>query len=120
MNEAQPIIPLLTARFGGIAVIEQHTADGTPTVWIRQQDIPDVMKYLKNEVALPYKMLYDLTAIDERKKTHTNGAPTADFTVVYHLTSLDRNEDIRIKTAADGEAPTVLSITGIWPSANWY
>src|ERR1035438_6170719 len=107
MNEAQPIIPLLIARFGEIGITEQHTADGTPTVWIRQSDVPAVLKYLKNEVPLPYKMLYDLTAIDERKKTHTNGVPAADFTVVYHLTSLERNEDIRIKTAADGETPTV-------------
>jgi NADH-quinone oxidoreductase subunit C/D len=120
MNEAQPIIPLLTARFGGISIIEQHTADGTPTIWINPGDVPAVMKYLRNEVAQPYKMLYDLTAIDERKKTHTNIAETADFTVVYHLTSLERNTDLRIKTAAAGEPPTVPSITGIWPNANWY
>lgn len=120
MNEAQPIIPLLTVRFGETAVIEQHTADLTPTVWISQKDVPAVMRYLKNEVALPYKMLYDLTAIDERKKTHTNGVVLADFTVVYHLTSLERNEDLRIKTTATGETPSVPSITGIWTSANWY
>ena len=29
----------------------------------------------------------------------------ADFTIVYHLTSLDRNEDIRIKAALTGEYP---------------
>jgi len=120
MNEAQPIIPLLTARFGESGVIEQHTADLTPTVWVNQKDVPAVMKFLKNEVALPYKMLYDLTAIDERKKTHTNGAATTDFSVVYHLTSIGRNEDLRIKTAAAGENPSVPSITSIWPSANWY
>jgi len=120
MNEAQPIIPLITTRFGETAVIEQHTADGTPTLLIRQNDVPAILKYLKNEVSQPYKMLYDLTAIDERKKTHTNGVTLADFTVVYHLTSLERNEDLRIKTAATGETPSVSSITDIWPSANWY
>ena len=121
MNEAQPIILSLTDRFGETAVIsEQRTADGTPTLWIHQNDVPAILKYLKNEVVLPYKMLYDLTAIDERKKTHTNDAARADFTVVYHLTSLERNEDLRIKTALTGETPSITSITDIWPSANWY
>jgi len=65
-------------------------------------------------------MLYDLTAIDERARTHRNGQPACDFTVVYHLLSFDRNGYIRIKVPlkeADLHIPTV---TGIWPAANWY
>ncbi len=42
-------------------------------------------------------MLYDLTAIDERVRNHRQDQPESDFTVVYHLLSFDRNEDIRIK-----------------------
>ena len=121
MNDAQPIIPLITGKFGETAVIaEQRTADGTPTLWIGQNDVPAILKYLKNEVVHPYKMLYDLSAIDERKRTHRIDAVPAGFTVVYHLTSLERNEDLRIKTALTGETPSLTSITDIWPSANWY
>ena len=40
-------------------------------------------------------MLYDLTAIDERVRTHRDGQPASDFTVVYHLLSFERNEDVR-------------------------
>ncbi len=29
------------------------------------------------------RMLYDLTAIDERGRTHRDGQPPSDFTVVY-------------------------------------
>ncbi len=65
-------------------------------------------------------MLYDLTAIDERERTHRAGQPAADFTVVYHLRSLDRAADVRVKVALEGEAPSVPTVTDLWPSANWY
>ncbi len=50
-------------------------------------------------------MLYDLTAIDERRKTAKQDTPQSDFTIVYHLISLERNEDIRIKIPLTGEYP---------------
>lgn len=121
MNEALSLVTLLKSRFGDMAVLaEQHTIDGTPTLWISRESIKKILTYLKHEVEKPYKMLYDLCGIDERKRTQRNGQPVADFTVVYHLTSFERNEDIRLKIALTGEYPSVPSITGIWPSANWY
>ena len=66
-------------------------------------------------------MLYDLTAIDERMRTHREGQPASDFTVVYHLLSFDRNEYVRIKVAlADELACRCRRITDLWPAANWY
>ena len=61
--------------------------------------MPALLRFLKEEIDRPYKMLYDLTAIDERMKTHRDGKPASDFTVVYHLFSFDRNEYLRIKVA---------------------
>ena len=66
-----------------------------------------LLSYLKHEIDQPYKMLYDLTAIDERMRTHRDGQPPSDFTVVYHLLSFDRNEYVRIKVAL---AETRLSL----------
>jgi NADH:ubiquinone oxidoreductase subunit C len=40
--------------------------------------------------------LYDLTAIDERARSHRERQPESDFTVVYQLLSLAYNEDIRL------------------------
>lgn len=121
MNDAQPIITLLKSKYSDTVILaEQLTIDGTPTVWIDQRSLKTVLKFLKDEVEKPYKMLYDLCGIDERKRTRRNGQPVADFTIVYHLTSFERNQDIRVKTALTGEYPTVPSITDIWPSANWY
>jgi NADH-quinone oxidoreductase subunit C/D len=65
-------------------------------------------------------MLYDLTAIDERTRQHREDQPPSDFSMVYHLLSFERNRDVRIKVALQGECPSMPTITGLWPAANWY
>ena len=92
------VISELGSKFDDQTILyQQLTKDGTPTIWIEKNNLIPVLKYLKNEITLPYKMLYDLTGIDERTRTRRDGQPDSDFTVVYHLTSFERNEDIRIK-----------------------
>ncbi|HZP89113.1 MAG TPA: NADH-quinone oxidoreductase subunit C/D, partial [Burkholderiales bacterium] len=46
--------------------------------------------------------------------------PQSRFTLVYHLTSFERNADLRIKVALPSESPSVPSIVSLWPAANWY
>ena len=65
-------------------------------------------------------MLYDLFAIDERTRANRAGQPDSDFTVVYHLLSLDTNEDMRIKVALEESDPDLPTSVGVWPNANWY
>jgi NADH-quinone oxidoreductase subunit C/D len=117
---ARNIINQLREKYGADQVIEQSTRDEVPTVWIRKEDLCDCMNFLKTGVERPYKMLYDLTAIDERMRTSRQGQPESDFTVVYHLLSFDRNEYLRIKLALKGEFPSIPSVTSIWACANWY
>ncbi len=118
--ERNPVIDELEERFGSNIAAVQSTRDRIPTLWVKSGKVHDVLRFLKHDVDKPYKVLYDLTAIDERTRSHREGQPASDFTVVYHLLSYDRNEDVRIKTALKGEYPSVSSVTDIWPSANWY
>jgi NADH-quinone oxidoreductase subunit C/D len=121
MVEERPgIVAELKARFGEAVLGPQETADRIPTAWIAQEKSGPILRYLKNETEKPYRMLYDLTAIDERLRQHSDGQPDGDFTVVYHLLSFDRNEDVRLKVALKGEYPSLDSVTPIWPNANWY
>ncbi|MBD3336267.1 MAG: NADH-quinone oxidoreductase subunit C/D [Candidatus Eisenbacteria bacterium] len=98
----------------------QTTRDKIPTVWIPAPRIRDVLRYLKSEIQHPFRMLYDLTAIDERERTHREGQPAADFTIVYLLYSFDRNAFVRIKVALQGDAPHIDSAVPVWPMADWY
>jgi NADH-quinone oxidoreductase subunit C/D len=115
------IISELTKKFGDNSIVyQQMTIDGTPTIWIDRNNLILFLKYLKSEITLPFRMLYDLTGIDERTRTKREGLPVSDFTVVYHLTSFQRNQDIRIKVALKTNDSSIPSISNIWESANWY
>ncbi|HET9589738.1 MAG TPA: NADH-quinone oxidoreductase subunit C/D [Anaerolineales bacterium] len=98
----------------------QQTRDGIPTVWVSPAHAVEVLAFLKQGSPRPYAMLYDLTAIDERSRARRDGQPASDFTVVYHLMSLERNEDVRVKVPLKGEYPSLPSITGVFLNANWY
>ena len=120
MGEVPTITQELQARFGESVVTPQVTADGMPTVWVAAGRVREVLRFLKGEVEWPYRMLYDLTAIDERVRRHREGQPAGDFSVVYELLSFERNEDVRVKVALEGEYPSLPTISDLWANANWY
>ncbi|MBV8050837.1 MAG: NADH-quinone oxidoreductase subunit C/D [Acidobacteriaceae bacterium] len=119
MIAASQIAQKIAGRFGH-AIAFQETHDQIPTAWAAKDSVPGLLRFLKEEVDRPYKMLYDLSAIDERMRQHRDGQPASDFTVVYHLLSLERNEYVRIKVALAEDRLSLPSITPIWPAANWY
>jgi NADH-quinone oxidoreductase subunit C/D len=116
----QEILKELENKFGAEVIAQQSTQDEVPTLWTSQDWVRDILRYLKSEADRPFLMLYDLTAIDERVRANRDGQPPAEFTLVYHLLSFERNQDVRIKVALKGEFPATRTISDIWPSANWY
>ena len=83
------VVADLQSRFGDC--VNQEAADGIPTVWVDGDKVVDVMRYLKDEDS--YALMYDLSAIDERARQNRAGQPDSDFTVFYHLISLDEDKD---------------------------
>jgi NADH-quinone oxidoreductase subunit C/D len=80
MNETQPIIPALKNKFGDSSILaEQNTVDGTPCIWVGTKNIKGILSYLKNEIPESFKMLYDLTVIDERRRINRNGQPASEI-----------------------------------------
>lgn len=120
MGNESNIAEELRNKFSEDAIRQQATSDGVPTLWVTKDNICEVLTCLKTGIDKPYRMLYDLTAIDERVRNQRKGQPESDFTIVYHLLSYERNEDVRIKVALKGEYPSLPSVVLIWPSANWY
>jgi NADH-quinone oxidoreductase subunit C/D len=120
MNDHPHIVEELQNKFAEAIITQQPTQDEIPTLWVARDRAHEILRYLKTEIDKPYRMLYDLTAIDERVRTHQQGQPPSDFTVVHHLLSFERNADVRIKVALEGEYPSLPTITDIWPAANWY
>src|SRR5437868_4091500 len=114
------VIDELQEKFGPAAVTPQSTRDFIPTFWTPKENIREVVAYLKNEIRDPYRMLYDLTVLDERVRTHRDGQPESGFSVVYHLFSFHRNQYIRIKVPLPVDHASLPTVTSIFPAANWY
>ena len=111
-----PVEEDLYRKFAQALFIAQPSADATLTLWVPRDRLIDVLQYLKPK----FSMLYDLFGIDERTRANRSGQPASDFTVVYQLLSLDRNEDIRIKVALSESSLNIPTIISLWPNANWY
>jgi len=115
------VIEELKERFGEAEIRPQATRDEIPTAWVSPELVHDALKHLKLGVPKPYAGFYDLAVVDERARRQApEDQPASDFTVVYHLFSYERNADVRLKVALDGEWPRCRSVTDILPAANWY
>jgi len=88
------------------------------TLQVNANQVPDVLAFLKHQASPRYQRLEDLTAIDESARKDRNRYP--DFTLVYQVLSLDGPQRIRIKAPLYGTQPSVPTLTGLWPNANWY
>ncbi|GGY70918.1 NADH-quinone oxidoreductase subunit C/D [Cellvibrio zantedeschiae] len=113
------VVRELHTQFGADAFVFQTTLDNVPTLWVPRDKLIDVLTFLR-KVPRPFVMLYDLSATDERLRQNRLGMPVEDFTVFYHLVSIDRNSDVRIKVALKLDDLKLPTATGIWPNANWY
>jgi NADH-quinone oxidoreductase subunit C/D len=120
MEQTIRLADQLKLKFPELQLTEQSTRDEILTLWVALDKLKEVLFYLKKEIPLPFPMLYDLTAIDERTRKKDTSNPSTSFTLVYHLFSFQRNSFIRIKVALRDEYPSAPSISAIWANANWY
>ena len=120
MPDDDVILKLLQQRFGADVFQLQLTVDEILSLWVLKDKLIPVIQYLKSSVEQPYKLLYDLSGIDERDRVKKDHIPAKDFTIVYHLLSFERNRFIRLKVALEGDYPSMPSITSLFKNANWY
>ena len=118
-HQDNPVIGELISRFGREMFTLQTSKTGMPVIWLPKSALVDVISFLK-KIPKPYNMLYDLHAVDERLRTHREQLVAQDFTVFYHLLSIERNSDVLLKVALSEKSLTLPSITSIFSNANWY
>ncbi|MCT8343608.1 NADH-quinone oxidoreductase subunit C/D [Photorhabdus kleinii] len=114
-----PVMSELRNHFGPDAFTVQPTRTGIPVVWVKREQLLEVMTFLK-KLPKPYVMLFDLHGMDERQRTYRQGLPEADFSVFYHLLSIERNRDIMLKVALSEKDLNLPTATPLFPNANWY
>jgi NADH-quinone oxidoreductase subunit C len=94
------------------AVLETHAHLGDATARIDARRIAEVARLLRDDDALEFEMLSDVTCVD-----YLGEEPR--FEVVYHFYSVARKQRVRIKARVPDEAPEIESLTSLYPSANW-
>ncbi|MCX6168555.1 MAG: NADH-quinone oxidoreductase subunit C [Ignavibacteriales bacterium] len=112
MNPKELIADKVKEKFGA-ALEEVSDFRDDLCLTIKTDQIVQLSKFLKEDPALEFVMLKDVTAIDwaTRKKR---------FTTVYHVYSFKMNYTLRIKANIDDDPPAIESVTPVWQSADWY
>jgi NADH-quinone oxidoreductase subunit C len=95
-------------------------ARGELTMVIAPSNLVEVAGRLRDAPQLRFEQLIDLCGVDYlryRNETHEAGR----FAVVCHLLSLTHNWRLRLRAfAQDDDLPVFDTLTGVWPSANWF
>lgn len=93
-------------------IIEVEDAHNLFTVVVEQEDLIDVLRFLKSANELQFIHLTDITAVHYPHLER-------EFAVVYHIHSLVHNIRIRVKVFLHGPNPEIPTATVVWKGANW-
>ncbi|NQZ12033.1 MAG: NADH-quinone oxidoreductase subunit C, partial [Algicola sp.] len=118
-NSPNEQLPELFALLSRDKYTLQKTVDNILTLWVTANTLQPTLSLLKS-LRQPFSMLFDLFGVDERLRLDKDTLPCKDFTVVYQLLSVERNQHIRLKVALDKDDLHIATITHLWPNANWY
>ena len=101
----------------GAGVLETHAHRGDHTAVVTREAIVDALTYCRDDAALRFDVLMDLTAVDYLKYPGREDGPR--FDVVYHLYSMTHNHRLRLRVPVEQDDPVVPTATTLWPIANW-
>ncbi|MCM3338689.1 NADH-quinone oxidoreductase subunit C [Paenibacillus sp. MER TA 81-3] len=83
--------------------------DHLPTVTIKNEHWLSCAHQLRGHLEWSCEYLRNLSGVDQ--ETHLE--------VVYHMINLSTKAEVAVHVKVDREAPTVASVTPIWPTADW-
>jgi NADH-quinone oxidoreductase subunit C len=106
-----PLAVRVRERFPEL-VLSTHAYRGDATVQITPESLVEVCTFVRDDAALAFDFLMDVTAVD-----FIGSVPR--FEVVYHLYSSGRNHRLRLKVRVPEERPHVPSLVCVWQGADW-
>jgi len=83
------------------------------TIYVDRPFIREAAALLRDEPALRFHFLADLTCVDWYPSEPR-------FEVVYELLSMQRKERVRLKVKLHGSDAKLESVTSVWPAANFF
>ena len=101
----------------GARVLETHEHRGDHTVVVAREAIVEALALCRDDGALRFEVLMDLTAVDYLQFPGREDGPR--FDVVYHLYSVTHNHRLRLKVPVEQDDAVVPTVCTLWPIANW-
>ena len=108
-----PILDELRRRFGD-AIVETEDDRGELTAIVARDALLGVLAHCRDEAALAFDVLMDLTAVD-----YLNQGKPERFAVVYSFYSVKENVRARVKAWVPEADPTIDSASQVYRSAPW-
>jgi NADH-quinone oxidoreductase subunit C len=104
----------------GADVLGSGEFRGQITLRIRREANVKILTWLKNDPALRFEMLTDVTCVDSSRLPADMATEYPErFAVVYQLNSLEHGARLRVKAYVPEEACSIDSISSLWHGANW-
>lgn len=107
-DEMQKLVAAVQSRFAARA----EEFRGEMTLFITKETLLPLAQALHDEFSV--QMLIDITAVDYFPQE------TPRFHLVYQLYALEANFLLRLRLPVDATEPSVPTLAGIYPNANWY
>jgi NADH-quinone oxidoreductase subunit C len=99
----------LSARFAGLPALSPANKDAFAVV--PAADIQEICRFLKDDPALGFDCLINLSTVDWPKKNQIE--------VVYHLWSYAKAHAFVLKCVLDRAKPEIASLEPVWKAADW-
>jgi NADH-quinone oxidoreductase subunit C len=110
--EVSALIAALQEAIPGAQFEAAPSIDLQATLYVSRDDVPAVMRALRDREQLAYSFLAELTAADFWPREPR-------FELIYILVSIARRDRIRVKVRLNGEDAHVATVSDLWPAANW-
>jgi NADH-quinone oxidoreductase subunit C len=96
-------------RFG---LAESELMSYPPTLVAQPEQIVEISQVLRDEFT--FNLLCELTAVDYWPEEEPR------FNLIYGYYSISENSRMAIRVPLNGDTPSIATISGIYPGANWH
>ena len=106
------LLALLREAVPGAQLEEAPGVDSQPTIYASRDDVPALMRALRDRADVAFALLVELTAVDYWPREPR-------FELVYVLVSIAHRRRLRLKIRLHGDDAHVATVSDVWPAANW-
>jgi len=102
------------ASLGSASLVQSAKFDRDElTIYVNRSDIKQACEILRASSETKFNFLCDITCVDVFPSEPR-------FEVIYHLLSHSRKERVRLIARLPGGDPSIESLMGVWPAANFF